>query len=277
MQLSRKVANGLYYARETLYTGYLRSFIQKHNINRYISKPYWNLLHRVSDGTVKQSIESQTVYFNTRSTKEFQRFQNFVGERAVIKDLLTSLEDGDVFYDVGANVGTYTCFAASKLESESVVSFEPEPQNARRLRENLELNNLGASILRVALSNQEGTIDLALSGEEAGEGEHSIATDSTSNTIEVKTTKGDSVADTFEVPKPSVVKIDVEGAEMSVIEGLQNTLQENCRLIYVEAHPKKMGEFGNSVAEIRESLEDLGFNIVQLENGRSQIFFKGEK
>lgn len=76
-----------------------------------------------------------------------------MGERPVLEDLLQSLKPDDVFYDIGANVGTYTCFAASKLGPNAVVAFEPERKSATRLRENLDLNALDAQVVENALSD----------------------------------------------------------------------------------------------------------------------------
>jgi predicted RNA methylase len=95
----------------------------------------------LADDTQTHSIANQTVSFHTGTFDEFIRFRNLVGERAILEDLLRSLEPDDVFYDIGANVGTYTCFAASKLVPNAVVAFEPEPKNATRLREDLDLSD----------------------------------------------------------------------------------------------------------------------------------------
>ncbi|UHH26568.1 FkbM family methyltransferase [Halobacterium noricense] len=183
----------------------------------------------------------------------------------------------DVFYDIGANVGTYTCFAASKLDNRNVIAFEPEPNNVKKLRKNLEINNVDAKILEVALSDTNGTIDFALTGDEAGEGEHAIATDSDSKSIEVQTARGNSIIEERGLPMPTVVKIDVEGAELSVLRGMEHVLQKSCRLVYVEVHPDKLENFNSKPSEVESILEDAGFTINKLTQRRSEYFIKGKK
>ncbi|WP_206664918.1 FkbM family methyltransferase [Halorubrum salsamenti] len=205
------------------------------------------------------------------------RFRNLVGERSIIKDLLTTIDSNDVFYDIGANVGTYTCFAAAELGSGRTVAFEPEPENADRLQDNLELNSLDAKIIRVALSDTDGTVDFALTGEEAGEGQHAIATNSDGRTLKVETARGDTIVEKRKLPKPTVVKIDVEGAELSVLRGLQETIRESCRLIYVEVHSEKIADFGGDVSDVEKFLTDAGFELTEMSRRGSEIFFRASK
>jgi FkbM family methyltransferase len=205
------------------------------------------------------------------------RFHNFVGERSLIKSLIDTLSEGDVFYDIGANVGAYTCFAAAELGPTKTVAFEPEPKNIGRLRENLELNNLNAKILQIALSNGNSTVDFALSGDEAGEGEHAIATGDDERTLEVDTARGDSIIEERGLPKPTVLKIDVEGAELSVLRGLRETLHENCRLVYVEVHTEKIRDFGGEASEVETLLTDAGFEVTEISQRGSEVFLRASK
>ncbi|WP_217920700.1 FkbM family methyltransferase [Halorubrum sp. CBA1229] len=205
------------------------------------------------------------------------RFRDLAGERSVVEDLLNDLDSDDIFYDIGANVGTYTCFAAAKLGPGRTFAFEPEPENADRLRENLDLNNLDAEIVQIALSNTNGTVDLALTGDEAGEGKHAIATGDDGQTLEVETARGDSIIKERELPKPTVVKIDVEGAELSVLRGLRETLRENCQLVYVEVHKEKIEDFDGEVSEVKTLLTDAGFEVAETFQRGSDVFLRASK
>lgn len=249
----------------------------KTRLNKYLSDPFWNLVYHLSGKTQTHKIRDQTVKFRTDTFAEFMRFRDLVGERAVIEDLLESLCSDDIFYDVGANVGMYTCFAASKLTSGITVAFEPEPENIAQLEENLSLNALNAETIELALSDTNGTAKLALSGEEVGEGEHKIATKDVQNSIEIETARGDSVIKERGLPTPTVVKIDVEGAELSVLRGLSDTLREHVRLVYVEVHSEKLLEFGDSVPEVRAVLQDAGFDVAELSSRESELFLRASK
>ncbi|WP_198530028.1 FkbM family methyltransferase [Halorubrum aethiopicum] len=229
------------------------------------------------EDTQTHEITTHSVDFHTKTFTEFTRFRDLVGERSIVEDLLTSLDSNDIFYDVGANVGTYTCFAAAKLGPGKVVAFEPEPENADRLRENLELNNLDAEIIQIALSDTDGIVDLALTGDEAGTGEHAIATGDDKQTLEVETARGDSIIEERGLPKPTVAKIDVEGAELSVLRGLRETLYESCRLMYVEVHTEKIRDFGAERSEVETLLTDAGFEVTEISQRGSEIFLRASK
>jgi hypothetical protein len=67
---------------------------------------------------------------------------------------------------------------------------------------------------------------------------------------------------------PTVVKIDVEGAELSALRGLSRTLSNDvCRLIYCEIHPAALAERGNSATNVRECLREHGFAVEQIGTG----------
>jgi len=209
-----------------LYTGKLKSIIRRLGVNNILSKPFWKIAYITSSNTQNCKILGEELKFYTNSYAEFMRFKDLSGEQPILEDFLKSCEREDVFFDIGANVGTYTCFAASTLDAGNVASFEPEPTNAARLRENLELNGLDADIFEIALSDTDGTIDLAIAGTDVGEGEHSIAPDAQTDTIQVRTATVDSLVEDDKIFAPSVVKIDVEGAELSVLRGMKKVLTE---------------------------------------------------
>ncbi len=263
--------------RSRFYSGRVRQAIRKTGLNRLLSKPYWQLVYALSEKTQTHEIANRSIDFRTDTFSEFMRFRDLAGERSVVKDLLKNLDSDDIFYDIGANVGTYTCFAAAELGPGRTVAFEPEPENVDALQKNLEINGLGAEIVQVALSNTNGTVDLALTGNEAGEGEHSIVTDDNGQTIEVETIRGDLVIKKRGLPKPTVIKIDVEGAELEVLRGLSSTIQESCRYIYCEIHDDKLDGFDQTRSDVESLLTDLGFQIRRIDERGDEYFLLGEK
>ncbi len=113
------------------------------------------------------------------SPNEYARTSTIHRERPVVTDALRTLDYSDVFYDIGANVGTYTCFAGQVVDDGNVIAFEPHPANVKWLRENAALNDIQAAVRPVAFSNEHGSSELAISGEndQAGVGTHSLPTD----------------------------------------------------------------------------------------------------
>lgn len=79
-------------------------------------------------------------------------------ESPMLKDLLSNLRPHDVFYDVGAHIGLYTCLAVNRLPDENVVAFEPNPDNLAKLRSNLRYNG-SPRVHGIVLSNESGTAE----------------------------------------------------------------------------------------------------------------------
>lgn len=270
-------AVGLRKLRKYLYRGPVLRIVRRLGLNRLLSGPFWWLVYRTSKNRSHHTIASHDAVFAVDSPAEYHRFDNLADERPVIADLLNSMEETDVFYDIGANVGTYACFAASKLGSERVVTFEPEPRNVDRLRENLRLNGYSCEVVAMAATDYDGTTELAIQGTEAGEGTHTLATEEDSDTISVPAARIDSVIADQELLPPTVAKIDVEGAELSVLRGMLETLNDHCRLIYIEVHPDRITDFGGSIDEVRAVLKTAGFRISELSERGDEVFLRASK
>jgi FkbM family methyltransferase len=171
---------------------------------------------------------------------------------------LNDLSPNDVVYDIGANVGMYTCFAMSALGSGEVIGFEPEPRNADRLRENLQLNGHDANrrVKEYALGEEDDDGYLDLKGSELGSGRHVLA----DHGIDVTVRRVDTLVESGELPRPDVVKIDVEGAEMAVLRGMECVLGE-VRVIYCEVH---RDESDSGPTEVGDYLRSRGFDVEQI-------------
>jgi FkbM family methyltransferase len=201
----------------------------------------------------------------------------YITEKPIIENLVGEVKQGEVFWDVGANVGLYSCLVAD--QGAYVVAFEPIPTVVERLRENVELNHkINVSVLDVALSNFDGEaemqsifdlIDCQHSKLAVGnEGKHG-------NMIKVKAVMGDSLVKSG-VPKPDLVKVDVEGAEQLVIDGMKKTLTD-CRVIFCEVHRRKIGTFGGSSENLEETLRDLGFSLERFLDRKTDYHLKATK
>lgn len=145
------------------------------------------------------------------------------GERDVLETFTDALETDDVVWDIGANIGTYTLLAAQT--GATVHAFEPGANARQRLRANADLNDLDPTVHEYALSNEDGTATLS---HESRSGVREL-TDGAGD--QVQTRRGDGLA----LPSPDIVKIDVEGAELAVLDGLGDRLAD-CRLCFVEVH-----------------------------------------
>lgn len=156
-------------------------------------------------------------------------------ERDTQQCLLSILEPGMTFYDLGANVGFYSVLAASVVGSQGrVVAFEPLPRNLGFLQRHVAINGLSqVTVVPSAVAARRGTARFTV--HERGEMGQLAATGGMEVAV---TTLDDFVFSGAERP-PDVIKVDVEGAECAVLEGARRTLREvRPRLFIAQHHPE---------------------------------------
>ena len=197
-------------------------------------------------------------YFNTRGDR-LSVSHDIKSERSVIADILNQTKSDDIVYDVGANVGTYSCFIANKLVEGKIIAFEPHPRNVERLKKNASINPESIEVRSIALGSEDGENQLAIDTTKT----HHLGTGD--ETITVPVARGDALVKNGTLPTPNIVKIDVEGAELHVVQGLQDVLaRQNCRIVYCEVHPESAVEWGLTPAEVdalEEELRNHGFQL----------------
>lgn len=181
-------------------------------------------------------------------------------EPEVTERLLATLKPGDVFLDVGANMGYYTLLA-SRLVGESglVVAFEPSPKNLQKLASNVAANNLtNVAIVSMALSDQADIARL-WSAPYYNTGVCSLSEDSAASKSAfhwVPTTRLDELGCVANLaPRARLLKLDAEGVEMHVLRGAVNFLRE-CRQLELvcELSPQWC-----SSSDLISFLADLGY------------------
>jgi FkbM family methyltransferase len=145
------------------------------------------------------------------------------------------ISPGATVLDVGAHVGYYTMLSAVLAgPTGRVVAFEPNPTNAHFLRRHVEINRLGnVEVDEAAVSDRTGTGRFDFG---SGSGTGSL---SASGAIEVCTVTLDEVCANRSLT-PSAVKIDVEGAEVSVLRGGLGTLRRAQPVIFLSTHGAKV-------------------------------------
>jgi FkbM family methyltransferase len=241
----------------------------------------------VASGERTVVVAGSKASFSVDTRAEFMRLKSMT-ERDIIGSVLSEIQPNDVFYDVGANVGVYSCLIGDKLSGGRVISFEPYPTNVKKLRKNIDENGTPADVYQVALSNQEDTVSLSVAVDShlTAPGHNLIGLrdevkeygKNSTEQIAVRTTRGDKLVSEGQIPKPTVVKVDVEGAEFDVLTGLKDSLlSEDCRLIYCEVHRDHLPKFGATEAELHELLEDCGFKIEILEDHSSKYHLVARK
>jgi FkbM family methyltransferase len=141
------------------------------------------------------------------------------------------LQAGMTVIDVGAHVGYFTLLAARLVgPGGRVYAFEPDPSNYSLLRRNIKLNGYqNITAINQAVSDRSGSGTLFLSGMDTGS--HSLFPSMPVHGVEeIPVTTLDTFLDREGWPSIHVVKIDVEGSELSVLAGMAGTLQRNANI-----------------------------------------------
>jgi FkbM family methyltransferase len=190
----------------------------------------------------------------------FVGFATGTAERPLQEALVRELGRGATFFDIGANVGFITLIAAKLVgPSGRVVAFEPVPSHVAAINANLALNGLhGIEVRETAIGREAGSASLIVSDFSAFARFASVSTpDRARETIEVAVSSIDELVGCGALPTPDVIKIDVEGAELDVIEGMQRTLGEHRPVILCEVH--------DSNARYVELMRSLGYEVTNLD------------
>ncbi|GCD43748.1 FkbM family methyltransferase [Streptomyces paromomycinus] len=181
------------------------------------------------------------------------------------------LRPGDVFVDVGANIGYYSLLASRLVgEKGAVVALEASPDFHRVLRKQVALNGCGnVRAVNAAISDREEMLTFILASSH-NMGANSIVpyAGEAESTFEVAAQPLSDVLSADELARARVIKIDVEGAEGSVVRGLDpllDQLRPDAELA-IEVTPQRMLELGESAEELLDALRANGFHMYRLPN-----------
>ena len=172
-----------------------------------------------------------------------ERYLSGYPEPGVQEEILNRLRPGGCFYDVGAHIGFYSLLAGRLVgKGGRVVAFEPDPANAALLQENITRNNLGQiEVVPVALWSHGGVVAFRRSASEhSGVSSRRGAVVSANGQapsdgiIEVQALTLDAFAENH--PLPTMVKLDVEGAEAEVLRGAQRVISQTKPVLLFEVH-----------------------------------------
>lgn len=157
---------------------------------------------------------------------------------------IDSLPEGSIFWDIGANVGMYSTYAAKK-KSMQVWAFEPSVFNLEVLARNIYLNNLTEKIcvLPFPLCDKNGSSQMKLTTTEWGGALSTFDKSFGWNGKEIHKVfefqtyglKADDVVNMFSLPMPEYIKMDVDGLEHFILKGGSNVLR-NIRGILIEVN-----------------------------------------
>jgi len=174
-------------------------------------------------------------------------------EVARVRAFANRVTQGAVVYDVGANVGIYSLLASLRAgPSGKVYAFEPLERNLQHLRRHITLNNLqNCTVFEEAVCNEQGTRRFSTAASDS-----CTARLSPDGEIRVPSTTLDTcIYGAKRLRTPDIIKIDVEGAELEVLEGSHRALAEFHPTIFLEIHGTQLH------ADCRAFLSKRGYHI----------------
>ena len=244
--------------RQPLHEGVIESVLELWRGGKRLL--HYRTLERLLDGefAVQTRLAGTDAFFLCEDWEDLRRAKTGLREAEAMGWLFAGVDDETVFWDVGAFHGTYAVIAGNR--GADVLAFEPHPGNRDRLETNASLNDLSIRVSPLALSDQTGTAAFSRPERNAefgadGDGE-----------TEVPVARGDDIG----AKPPDVVKIDTEGHECAVLDGMVDTLDTVNRVL-VEVH------LGVDDRAVRDRLERAGFDVRKLDLGRSQTYLGGRR
>jgi FkbM family methyltransferase len=185
------------------------------------------------------------------------------------------LDPGEVFWDVGANLGYFTLLAAARLNNTGqVVAFEPGPSASACLTGNISHNSF-ANILTfpVAASDREGDAVLySVAGQADGRANLFRPGADQAASTSVRTVTLDGWREQHDLSGPDFIKMDVEGAELAALTGARATLATGGPLLLVEMKEAIFQSLGTDRTAIEDFLNSFGYQPAGLTKGRWRLY-----
>ena len=215
--------------------------------------------------SIDVSLDGLAASFMTLSASHEANLANLGGEREFLEEFVSAIKPKDIIWDIGASTGTFSVFAALKTgKNGRVIALEPEPELAELFQQNLSLNNIkNITILEIAAWDKEGVLSLHTSGSSGKaprttrKGDLTQNPEKFRNSIEVRALPLNDLVKRGFAPAPDIIKIDVEGVENKVLEGMGNL---HPRELFIEIHPTLLPH-DQTPAMIRDKVISRGYTL----------------
>ena len=207
-------------------------------------------------------------------------------EAGTISVLRRFLNEGDIFFDVGANIGSISCVASHFVgENGYVYAFEPHPETYKILEHNIFINKQkNVSALNVALGAEISTAWI-YDKPNIGRGAASLIRPenaSEKSRRQVYVTTIDTLIETKQLPVPAVIKIDVEGFELQVLRGAEKLLRSAQAPMLCVEYSTLLSQCGGDTREIYTFIKSVNnYSCYKLTRGKEMpselVRISGEK
>lgn len=225
--------------------------------------------------TLGRGIKRNISGVEIRMPPQFSRYYPVDYERHTVDFINRSCKPGDTVFDLGAHMGLLSvamarCVAAAP--GGRVFAFEPSPFTNKLLQRMVRINRLQKTIEvhAEAVSGSSGFAVLYHTDSQTSNANSLIASISASGRVPVKTINLDDFAESRAL-KPSVIKIDVEGAEMEVLKGAARIIQQSRPAMWLALHPTVLGTSGTTLREVWGLLQEFKMTAYASERNPEEL------
>jgi FkbM family methyltransferase len=182
---------------------------------------------------------------------------------------INELKQGDTFIDIGAHIGLFTIPAAKYVGPKGkVYAFEPSASNFKMLNYHVELNNLkNVTTVNALLGSQIDESANFYEGDDINP-VNSVVMAQKNNSIPFQLQKRKQITlDSYvfsNAIKPKVIKIDVEGSEINVLEGSKETINTHKPKIFLSYHPQHIIKLNQTNSDFIKIITDLNYELLDL-------------
>lgn len=194
-------------------------------------------------------------------------------EKECMDMMLRLIKPGDIIVDIGANIGWYSLNLAKSINNIQIHAFEPIPRTFDYLTRNLALNNIvNVNAHNLGISEEAKELTFYYDSEDAG----STSINNLLGKENIQQVKGQVITldhfISYEKTAVDFIKCDVEGAELLVLKGSEETLKTHKPIVFAEMLRKWALKFNYHPNQIIEFMNKLGYHCFIMKNGSLEAF-----
>jgi FkbM family methyltransferase len=223
----------------------------------------WESLFKTTNKIIYQIGEN--VKINLFKESQLCKLIYFGFEQTEMSFIKAFLKEGDIFIDIGSNIGMFSLTASDLVGSKGkILAFEPTPSTYERLLENIRINGYtNINAFNLGLSNKNGILDFNISNNGYDAWNSMVQQEHLENgiQIQVEVKALDSLIEENSLSTINLIKIDVEGWEKFVLEGSINLLnRSDSPVILVEFTETTAFNAGYYLGELFDFMKTFGYN-----------------
>ena len=194
------------------------------------------------------------------ATPHGRRIYGYGFHEPAARAMQSLLKPGDVAIDGGANIGLFTVLAAASVGPQGrVIACEPSPTTMGLLRANIARNGFDwVESHELALAAEPGRLSMQVFDPGSGFSSFAPADADSAHEVQVEVGTLDELAEEV-LERLTLVKLDVEGAELRALGGAKRIIEHGRADFIVELEPEHLERQGGSIAEVQELFEGAGY------------------